>query len=193
MPNRQGVRAPEPDWQDAGRSASHQERSSHPRSWHNSCFRFSVETKQHRKESLMKMAFLCLITLILSNSVFAQDPGTAKAAIGAVPTQALQKLLNLEHKIQSAQVSSCVPDGLDCTSSIECCGSASCWQGVCNSGGASCRGEGATCSSAIECCGSLTCWNGRCSGSASCFPKGALCKSSIECCGSLSCWQGRCD
>lgn len=110
------------------------------------------------------------------------------------PVDSVQKLLNLEQKIQTAAPASCVPEGLDCTSSIECCGSATCWRGACNNGGSSCRGEGATCGSSIDCCGALTCWRGRCDdGGSSCYPKGAICKSSIECCGSLTCWQGRCD
>ena len=106
----------------------------------------------------------------------------------------LAKLKNLEQKMNTKSQMTCVPDGLDCQSSLECCGASSCWQNRCNSGGPSCGSEGATCNSSIDCCGSLSCWRGRCDGGGTgCYPKGAICSSSIECCGSLSCWQGRCD
>lgn len=85
----------------------------------------------------------------------------------------------------------CVPNCVDkpCTSSLECCPSDACINGLCKK----CHGEGEACSSGLECCSQLRCNGGTCS---PCKELGGSCAVPADCCGSgfgdVICKDGKC-
>jgi hypothetical protein len=144
----------------------------------------------------MKAILVLLLTLVAFPSLSqAQQCGgeESPASLGIILKKA-----KIAHDAREAgadlqSFTACREPGYSCRSSLDCCGSSFCREGVCSDSGNSCRGPGAACRSSIDCCGSSFCRDGYCGDNGnSCRQEGAKCRSSIDCCGSNFCRDGFC-
>lgn len=159
---------------------------------------FCISTLYRERYFKMKAVVLHLsLAINLLLLFFTATPSfSADAAARMTPsTQVLKKIKIFHDKSEFGvfMTNSCLPPGVRCESSVDCCGSSMCNDSFCSDPGSNNLPPGAHCQSSSECEGSSMCNNGFCSDPGSNnLPPGAHCESSSECEGSSMCNDGYC-